>query len=83
MQEYMEQAVIYGGGGVALLFYAFHAWKQGRIGLGNRFLRFGRPGHLERSANPRRFLIMLGIYVLAGSFLLGAGIWAWLQRGAG
>lgn len=79
MQEHMEQTIIYGGGGLALLLYAGFAWKEGRIGLGNRFLRFGRPGYLERESQPVRFNILLGVYVIAGCVLLGAGVRAWLQ----
>lgn len=79
MQQHSEEIIIYGAGGLALLFYAAMAWKAGRIGLGNRFLRFGRPGHVQRAEQPRRFRLLLGLYVLAGCFLLGLAVSAWLK----
>ncbi len=79
MQQLSDDIIIYGAGGLALLFYAAMAWKVGRIGLGNRFLRFGRPGHVEKATQPRRFRLILGLYVLAGCFLLGVAVFAWLD----
>ncbi len=80
MQEHMERALVYGLGGIALLFYGFMAWKAGRVGIGNRLLRFGRKGYVERSTQPRRFAVFVCAYFAAGCALLAAAFWAWFQK---
>lgn len=79
MQEHMEKVIIYGGGGVALLFYAWAAWKGGRAGFGNRFLSFNRAGYITRDEKPGLFKGIITAYILAGCALLGVAAYHGLQ----
>ncbi len=74
MEPLLEQCIIYGGSGTLLLVHGILALRQGRLGFGGRLLPSIPKTGLNATSNPNRFRVLIIVYLLCGSGLLGLGL---------
>ncbi len=76
MEPMLQNVVVYAGCGGLLLIHGIFSKLRGSIGFGNRLFSFRPRAMVTRENAPKRFNVMISLYLLAGATMLALGLYA-------